>query len=59
MLLVCVHLIFISAANRFFSNIKQHHLNEVKMVKKHEDQLQAVASRVMPFFRVGRLPAML
>ncbi|XP_022649995.1 flocculation protein FLO11-like isoform X1 [Varroa destructor] len=46
------------AVNKFFSNIKQHHLNEVKMVKKHEDHLQAVASRVLPFFHIRSVGSM-
>ncbi|OQR74838.1 hypothetical protein BIW11_08814 [Tropilaelaps mercedesae] len=47
------------AVDRFFSNIKQHHLDEVKMVKKHEDQLQMLASRVKPFFRVRQVSSAL
>lgn len=35
--------------DKFFNNIKEHHQNEVKFVKRHEHEFQALASRVMPF----------
>ena len=34
---------------KFLDNVKEHHQNEVKFVKKHEHEFQALASRVMPF----------